>query len=139
MKLKNRGSFLFSFLQKPVYEICLVRIKKQVGEKGSTVSLFICKEIKHWEQILLILSIYYLVLLIILCYMYRSRSCKMKNHQFRGTLTKLYTTSIISNSFISFFSITPLQNIAPRLHSNALLPSTWCSCIFTLLYTPLFS
>ena len=29
--------FFWCFIQKELYEVCLVRIKEQVGEKGSTV------------------------------------------------------------------------------------------------------
>ena len=37
MKLKDRASFFSFFLEKPLYEVCLIRIKEQVGEKRSTV------------------------------------------------------------------------------------------------------
>ena len=37
VKLKGLGQVLFVLLEKPLYEVCLVRIKKQVGEKRSTV------------------------------------------------------------------------------------------------------
>jgi hypothetical protein len=36
VKLKDRASF-FSFFEKPRYEVCLIRIKEQVGERRSTV------------------------------------------------------------------------------------------------------
>jgi hypothetical protein len=36
VKLKDRASF-FSFFEKPLYEVCLIRIKEQVGERRSTV------------------------------------------------------------------------------------------------------
>jgi hypothetical protein len=37
--LKDRASFFFVFLEKPLglYEVCLIRIQEQVGEKRSTV------------------------------------------------------------------------------------------------------
>ena len=36
VKLKDRASF-FSIFEKPLYEVCLIRIKEQVGERRSTV------------------------------------------------------------------------------------------------------
>ena len=35
--IKGSGQFFFVFLAKPLYEVCLIRIKKQVAEKRSTV------------------------------------------------------------------------------------------------------
>ena len=37
MKLKDRASFFSFFLRIPMYEVCLMRIKEQVGKKRSTV------------------------------------------------------------------------------------------------------
>jgi hypothetical protein len=37
VKLKDRASFFSFFLEKPLYEVCLIRIKEQVSEKRSTV------------------------------------------------------------------------------------------------------
>ena len=37
MKLKDRAGFFCFFLEKPLYEKCLIRMKEQVGEKRSTV------------------------------------------------------------------------------------------------------
>jgi hypothetical protein len=37
VKLKDQASFFSFFLEKPLYEVCLIRIKEQVGEKRSTV------------------------------------------------------------------------------------------------------
>ena len=39
MKLKDRASFFSFILEKPLYEICLMRIKEQVGEKRSTACI----------------------------------------------------------------------------------------------------
>jgi hypothetical protein len=39
VKLKDRASF-FSFFLEPLYEICLIRIKEQVGEKMSTICTY---------------------------------------------------------------------------------------------------
>ena len=36
-EIKGSGQFLFVFLEKPLYEVCLIQIKEQVGEKRSTV------------------------------------------------------------------------------------------------------
>ena len=36
MKLKDRASFFSCILEKPLYEVCLIRIKETVGEKRST-------------------------------------------------------------------------------------------------------
>ena len=37
MKLKDRASFFSFFLVKPLYEVYIIRIKEQVGERRSTV------------------------------------------------------------------------------------------------------
>jgi hypothetical protein len=36
-EIKGSGELFFVFLEKPLYEVCLIRIKEQVGEKRSTV------------------------------------------------------------------------------------------------------
>jgi hypothetical protein len=36
-EIKGSGSLLFDFLEKPLYEVCLIRIKEQVSKKRSTV------------------------------------------------------------------------------------------------------
>ena len=40
VKLKGLDQLLFVLLEKPQYEVCLVRIKEQVGEKRSTVCTY---------------------------------------------------------------------------------------------------
>ena len=37
-EVKGSGYLLFVVLEKPLYEVCLVRIKEQVHKKGSTVA-----------------------------------------------------------------------------------------------------
>jgi hypothetical protein len=37
-EIKGSGSLLFVFLEKPLVDICLVRIKEQVAEKRNTIS-----------------------------------------------------------------------------------------------------
>jgi hypothetical protein len=34
---KGSGQLLFVFLEKPLYEVCLIRIKEQVDEKRSSL------------------------------------------------------------------------------------------------------
>jgi hypothetical protein len=36
-EIKGSGWLLFVVLEKPLYEVCLIRIKEHVGEKRSTV------------------------------------------------------------------------------------------------------
>ena len=35
--IKGSGQFLFVFLEKSLYNVCLIRLKEQVGEKKSTI------------------------------------------------------------------------------------------------------
>jgi hypothetical protein len=40
-EIKGSGWLLFVVLEKPLYEVCLIRIKEHVGEKRSTVPLLL--------------------------------------------------------------------------------------------------
>jgi hypothetical protein len=58
-EIKGSGNLLFVFIEKLLYEVCLIRIKKQVVEKRSTVGIHRsvdCLE-KHVHQTTNMLSI----------------------------------------------------------------------------------
>ena len=99
MKLKDRsGYFPFVFLEKPLYEVCLIRITEQVGEKITVCTHgnadFLLQStsinqnktnmlsIKHWSILMTSVAETFLWLKQYICPFPRQGSCIYVGHYF---------------------------------------------------------